>query len=57
MKTELTRIEQSQDFAAKLVASIGIKQVLDQAGESPENQAMLELIVQALLQHPEPAEA
>ena len=57
MKTELTRIEQSQDFAAKLVASIGIKQVLDQAGESPEMQAMLELVVQALLQHPEPAEA
>ena len=57
MNTELTRIEKSQDFAAKLVASIGIKQVLDQAGESPEKQAMLELIVQALLQHPEPAEA
>ena len=57
MNTELTRIEKSQDFAAKLVASIGIKQVLDEAPNSPEMQAMLELVVQALLQHPEPAEA
>ena len=57
MKTELTRIEQSEDFAAKLVASIGIKQVLDQASNNPEMQAMLDIVVEALLQHPEPAEA
>ena len=54
---ELTQLEKTQNFALHFYGSVGLWEALEAANESGGNEAMLEAIATALLQHPTPAEA
>jgi hypothetical protein len=51
---EFTTIENAQNFALHLYGSIGLLRALT---EAKDEEAILVAIADALLQHPEPAEA
>ena len=54
---EYTQLEKSQTFALNLFGSVGLWEALSAARGDKEQQAMIEAIATALLNHPEPAEA
>ena len=54
---EHTQLEKSQTFALNLFGSVGLWEALTASRDAKEQQAMLEAIATALLQHPSPAEA
>ena len=51
---EFTTIENAQNFALHLYGSIGLLRALQ---EAQNREAIISAIAEALLQHPEPAEA